>query len=247
MRLRFLIPAALLALCLPAFAEKVKLGKLGQILDNVPIYSKPSQHSHVYYHAKTNEYVVIQSSSTGGYYRVLLKNGGYGYVPDTDVAKLAYDVVADEPAAPPASREPDRGTLASRGRPDNIRTSANSRAQVANYSQYFAGVPYKWGGNDPTKGIDCSAFVKFLYGQIGLDLPRTAHEQAMVGTPITRLEDLRAGDRLYFWSSKRGMIGHTGIYLGGGYFEHASSNHHGVARDYLGTKKWLSILVAARR
>lgn len=245
MRLRFPILALLAVLCLPAFADKVKLGKLGQILDDVPIFSRPSQNSHVYYHAKAHEYVVIQTSNAGGYYKVLLRNGTYGYVPETEVAKLAYDVVADEQAAPEPARTHD--ALTSRGRPDNIRLSADSRAAVANYSLKFQGVPYKWGGTDPTKGIDCSAFVKFLYGQIGLQLPRTAHEQAMVGTPITRLEDLRAGDRLYFWSSKRGMIGHTGIYLGNGYFEHASSNHHGVDTDYLGSKKWLSILVAARR
>jgi len=68
-----------------------------------------------------------------------------------------------------------------------------------------------------------------------------------VGTPVTRLEDLQPGDRLYFWDAKRGMIGHTGIYLGGGYFVHSSRGHGGVNTDYLGQKKWLNILVAARR
>ena len=68
-----------------------------------------------------------------------------------------------------------------------------------------------------------------------------------MGQQITRLEDLQAGDRLYFWENKRGKIGHTGIYLGKGYFVHSSVGNHGVATDYLGSKNWLKILVAARR
>ena len=45
------------------------------------------------------------------------------------------------------------------------------------------------------------------------DLPRTAAEQATVGEPITRLEDLQPGDRLYFKERSETRISHTGIYL----------------------------------
>jgi cell wall-associated NlpC family hydrolase len=235
MRLRFFSILALLILCLPALAEKVVIGKLGQALNDAKIYSRASMRAHVYYHVKAYEYLVLRESSYEGFYRVVLANGGMGYVPVADVARLPYDVTADE-------NKPEEPT-----RRDNVELSSRSRAAIAAWSRNFEGTPYKWGGNNPTRGIDCSAFVKFLYGQIGLNLPRTAAQQAMVGTPITRLENLQAGDRLYFWSSKRGMIGHTGIYLGNGYFEHSSSGHHGVATDYLGQKKWLAILVAARR
>ena len=106
--------------------------------------------------------------------------------------------------------------------------------------------PYKWGGNDILNGIDCSGFVKKLYGSIGVSLPRTAAEQVRVGQPVLRYEDLQPGDRLYFWSKSRKKIGHTGIYIGGCYFTHASSCHHGVATDYL-SAKWRKMLVAARR
>jgi len=234
MRLRFFSLLAAISLCLPAFADKVVLGKLGQALQDVAIYSRANLRSHVYYHVKAYEYLVLRESSYEGFYRVLLSNGELGYVPDSDVARLPYDVTADEQREAPSRR-------------DNVVLSSRNRAAVANYSLNFRGTPYKWGGNDPMNGIDCSGFVKFLYGKIGLNLPRTAAQQALVGTPVTRLQDLQAGDRLYFWSAKRGMIGHTGIYLSHGFFVHSSSNHHGVATDYLGTNKWLSILVAARR
>jgi cell wall-associated NlpC family hydrolase len=235
MRFRLIALFTVLTSCFPAFAEKVVLGKLGQALENVSIYSRPNTRSHVYYHVKAYEYLVLNRADSDSYYRVLLQNGNYGYVSTDSVAKLPYDVTADTPAAKDRFSR-DAGALGSR----------SARAAVANWSLSFRGTPYKWGGNDPQNGIDCSGFVKFLYKEIGVNLPRTAAEQALVGKPITQYADLQAGDRLYFWSSKRNKIGHTGIYLGNGYFVHSSTNHHGVDTDYL-TPKWQGILVAARR
>lgn len=215
-------------------------GKLGQAIKDTKILSKPG--GRAYYSVKPYEYLVLRTSDKPSYYKVLLQNGRDGYVSSDAVARLPYDVMApaQASAASSTSRFGSRTSATSR-------LSSNTRAAVANYSLQFRGTPYEWGGNDPNRGIDCSGFVKYLYGQIGINLPRTAAEQVNVGTPITHLEDLQPGDRLYFWSSKRNRVGHTGIYLGNGYFCHASSNHSAVATDYLGTKHWLSILVAARR
>jgi cell wall-associated NlpC family hydrolase len=85
-----------------------------------------------------------------------------------------------------------------------------------------------------------------MYGKIGIELPRTAAEQALVGEPITRLEQLRKGDRLYFCDKSRHRIDHTGMYMGDGTFIHSSHGKGGVAITPL-TRSWLSILVAARR
>lgn len=237
MRLRLLAALIACLACLPAVADKVVLGKLGQALQSSAIYSRPSVRSHVYYRVKPYQYLVLRSARSNAYYKVLLQNGAFGYIPASYVATLPYSVTANRSETPALAYTP----LSSRS------DTADARMYAAEDSLRFKGVRYKWGGTNPASGIDCSAFVKLLYGEIGIQLPRTAAEQAMVGTPVRRLEDLQPGDRLYFWSFKRNMIGHTGIYLGNGFFEHSSSNHHGVATDYLGTKKWLSILVAARR
>lgn len=229
------ITAALLLCVLSAwaFGEKIVLGKLGQVTEKTKIYSRPSVNSQVYYRIKAYEYVVIQPGS-GSWFKVLLQNGMYGYIQSDAVAKLPYQVTANRP-----SRSSGR-TFAS--------SSLGSRsAEAAQYALKFIGTPYVWGGNDPSRGIDCSGLVQNMFGAFGENLPRTAAEQAKVGTPVTRLENLRPGDRLYFWDSKRGKIGHTGIYLGNGYFVHSSRGHNGVATDFLGQKKWLNILVAARR
>ena len=233
--MRFRILTALIAVCacFPAFGNKVVIGKLGQALQEADIYSRPSSRSHVYYRVKAYQYLVIRDARSASYYKVVLQTGACGYILASEVAQLPYSVTADESPTP---------SYESR---DNIELSSRSRAAVANWSLNFQGTPYKWGGTDPQRGIDCSAFVKFLYGQIGLKLPRTAAQQALVGTPVRRLQDLEPGDRLYFWSYERNMIGHTGIYLGNGLFCH-SEGGHGVTTSAL-TKKWLAILFSARR
>ncbi len=229
---RVLTSLLAIAVAVPSFATKVVLGKLGQVTETTKIYSRPSTGSQVYYKIKAYEYVVIKPKDDN-WFRVLLQNGMYGYMQADAVAKLPYEVTADQP-----SRTTTRYTssLGSRG-----------NAGAAQQALHYIGTPYVWGGTDPNRGIDCSGLVQNMFGRIGVELPRTAAEQVHVGTPVTRLEDLRSGDRLYFWDSKRGIVGHTGIYLGKGYFVHSSRGHNGVATDYLGTPKWLRILVAARR
>lgn len=232
MRPRYLLLIATLMLTAFCFAEKTVLGKLGQATERATIYSSMKKGARVYYRVKPYEYLVIQETNSANWYRVLLQNGAYGYVSTERVAKLPYQVTAE------ARGSRTGGSLASR--------SATAANYVARESLRYLGTPYKWGGDDMYNGVDCSGFVKNLYGKIGVDLPRTAAEQAGVGMPIHRLEDLQPGDRLYFWENKRGKIGHTGIYLGGGYFCHSSMGHHGVATDFL-SQKWRRILVAARR
>lgn len=232
--MRFVIPLSLalvLAVGSPARADKRVLGKLGQALQAVTIHASTNSNSRAYYKVQPYEYLVINQGPNEKWVKVLMQNGRCGYAESEKIAKLPYDVTQDQtqPATAP-SRE----------------YSLSSRGQAANYGLKFVGTPYKWGGNDIQNGIDCSGFVKKLYGMIGLNLPRTAAEQALVGQPIYRLEDLQSGDRLYFWEKKRNKIGHTGLYLGNGYFVHSSVSHHGVATDYL-TEKWRGILVAARR
>lgn len=236
MRIRTLTAITLLLAAAFAPAQKIVVGKLGQALKQVSIRSKPSTSARTYYKVKPYEYLVINAFNDK-YHKVLLQNGSQGYVETASVARLPYDVTMDKPKS-------SKGGLVASGRSIGTITS---RSQAAAASTAYTGTPYKWGGNDPNAGIDCSAFVKYLYGKIGIDLPRTAAQQVSVGKAITKLEDLQAGDRLYFWSKSRGKIGHTGIYLGNGYFSHSSSTRGGVATDYLGDPKWRNILVAARR
>ena len=83
------------------------------------------------------------------------------------------------------------------------------------------GTRYVLGGNAPGEGLDCSSFARFAMEALGIRLPRTAAQQARVGTPVPRDRKLlRPGDLLTFGRGTR--VSHVGIYLGEGRFIHAS-------------------------
>ena len=82
-------------------------------------------------------------------------------------------------------------------------------AQVAAVAQQYQGVPYVYGGSDPS-GFDCSGFVMYVYAQFGIALPHSVSGSAAAGTAISRDAAL-PGDIVI-------LPGHSGIYLGGGMF-----------------------------
>lgn len=234
----------LIVLCLALFASmaagqnarpanKVVLGRLGQALEPAKIHASMNTRSRVFYRVPAYRYLVVRAARYPQWTQVLLSNGQLGYIQTDAVATLPYEVSMPQRQAP--------------GRQGAAGLSSRTRSAMAGYALNYIGTPYKWGGNDELRGIDCSAFVKEMYGRIGVNLPRTAAQQALVGTPVQRLEDLQPGDRLYFWEHKRNKVGHTGIYLGNGFFVHSSSGRRGVATDDLRKGPWLKLLVAARR
>ena len=67
------------------------------------------------------------------------------------------------------------------------------QAKAVQVARSAIGTPYVPGGRNPG-GFDCSGLVQWAYKSVGINLPRTAREQAVVGKRITRVEDMRAGD-----------------------------------------------------
>ena len=82
--------------------------------------------------------------------------------------------------------------------------------------------PYKYGATGPNS-FDCSGFVYAVFKSIGINLPRTALAQSKIrGKKLSR-NQLKEGDILFFDTSSKGHVNHTGIYIGDGKFIHASS------------------------
>ncbi len=89
--------------------------------------------------------------------------------------------------------------------------------RVVAAAQRYLGVPYAWGGTDPSVGLDCSGLVQRVYGDLGIDLPRTSSQQATAGTAVASLAEARPGDLVFFdHTPSRPGIDHVGIYVGDG-------------------------------
>lgn len=65
------------------------------------------------------------------------------------------------------------------------------------------GTPYVWGGTTPGAGMDCSGLTQWAYAQAGVDIPRTADQQA-VG-PQVPADQLAPGD-LVVWDGHVAMV-----------------------------------------
>ena len=122
--------------------------------------------------------------------------------------------------------------LATRTTSEPLATTSRFQA-LTTYALTYLGNRYKYGGNNPSNGIDCSGFVKYVFNKVGVDLPRTAQQQASVGA-IVRKSELKLGDLVFFNTLGR-SLSHVGIYLGNGDFVHASGVKRGIQIDTLST------------
>ncbi len=94
------------------------------------------------------------------------------------------------------------------------------------------GTRYKLGGTAPERGFDCSGLVRFVANAFDIVLPRTARQQATMGTEIPKdLAAMKPGDLLTFGKGKN--ISHIGIYVGNGRMVHASTSSHKVIETSL--------------
>jgi cell wall-associated NlpC family hydrolase len=121
------------------------------------------------------------------------------------------------------------------------------RGRIVRVAMDPLGVPYVWGGTNPQRGLDCSGFALTVYRQAGLELPRVSAEQ-FVYTQYLRPDQAQRGDLVFFNMklSSRKKVDHVGIYLGSGYFAHASFSR-GIIIDQLTSPYYRQRLQGIRR
>jgi cell wall-associated NlpC family hydrolase len=121
-----------------------------------------------------------------------------------------------------------------------------SAQDVTDQALDLIGVRYKFGGQTPDKGLDCSGLVKYVFEQVtGVSMPRSAREQARVGEQVDR-EDLQPGD-LVFFNTRRAAFSHVGIYLGDNEFVHAPRKKSSVKIANIDGQYWKKRFIGARR
>jgi cell wall-associated NlpC family hydrolase len=111
----------------------------------------------------------------------------------------------------------------------------------------LVGTPYRYGGNTPAGGFDCSGLVDFVFlDAAGLRLPRSTHELIDLDAPSVKRKHLRPGDLLFF-NPGGGPTSHIGIYVGDGRFVHAPSSGGMVRLEVLDSDYWRRFYTGAKR
>jgi cell wall-associated NlpC family hydrolase len=126
-------------------------------------------------------------------------------------------------------------------------TIQEARDQVVADTMKYLAVPYLWGGEHPDTGLDCSGFVQLVYRNAGLNLPRSTALQFRE-TQRLRPREVRPGDVIFFSMDHPGgsRVDHVGIYVGKGYFVHASVSS-GIHIDSLLNPYYLNRLISVRK
>ncbi|HHJ1296706.1 NlpC/P60 family protein [Pseudomonas sp. P1B16] len=112
----------------------------------------------------------------------------------------------------------------------------------------LVGTPYRWGGNTPDSGFDCSGLIKYVYRDAaGISLPRSTREMIVMRAPTVDAKALQSGDLVFFATSGGSQVSHAGIYVGEGRFVHAPSTGGTVRLDYLSNSYWAKAYLQAKR
>jgi cell wall-associated NlpC family hydrolase len=163
------------------------------------------------------------------------------------LALLAATVVVFAPAGM-AQERGDRsfGAAAAASVKDAAVSALNTAQDLTTVALDLIGIRYKWGGNTPETGLDCSGLVRYVFQQVtGVTLPRTAKDMSRLGEQVAA-RDLKPGD-LVFFNTRRFAFSHVGIYLGDNRFVHAPRSGREVEVATLDSSFWQKRFNGARR
>ncbi|WP_175025733.1 NlpC/P60 family protein [Burkholderia aenigmatica] len=118
--------------------------------------------------------------------------------------------------------------------------------EISIQAMSLVGVPYRWGGNTPTSGFDCSGLVRYVIGRAAdVNLPRTTADMSGRGVSIDP-DQVAPGDLIFFNTTGR-PHSHVGIYVGKLRFVNAPSTGGTVRLDYLTNPYWAKRFDGIRR
>ncbi len=120
------------------------------------------------------------------------------------------------------------------------------REEISIQAMSLVGVPYRWGGNTPEAGFDCSGLVRYVVDRAAsVNLPRTTADMSVRGESIDP-DEVAPGDLIFFNTTGR-PHSHVGIYVGKLRFVNAPSTGGTVRLDYLTNPYWAKRFDGIRR
>ncbi len=153
--------------------------------------------------------------------------------PEPEPAPVSDDSTSDDSSSKTKSKSEDKG-----GKSDSDAGSIDgSKAeQVIGWAERGVGVPYVYGGTSQS-GWDCSGYTSWVYGKVGVDLPRTSSAQKAAGKVVSKSE-AKPGDLIWH-------PGHIGIYAGDGKMYDAGSPGSGTSKrsySWMGDVTFIRVL-----
>ncbi|WP_345813886.1 NlpC/P60 family protein [Paraburkholderia sp. PREW-6R] len=120
------------------------------------------------------------------------------------------------------------------------------REEISIQAMSLVGIPYRWGGNTPDSGFDCSGLVRYVVQRAAsVNLPRTTADMSGRGESIEP-DEIAPGDLIFFNTTGRAHS-HVGIYVGKLRFVNAPSTGGTVRLDYLTNPYWAKRFDGIRR
>ncbi|WP_446718050.1 C40 family peptidase [Cupriavidus sp. OTU4054] len=118
--------------------------------------------------------------------------------------------------------------------------------EISIQAMSLVGTPYRYGGNTPDSGFDCSGLVRYVVQRAAsVTLPRTTEQMGTRGTSLNRSE-VASGDLVFFNTTGRANS-HVGIYVGQNRFVHAPATGGTVRLEDMGKSYWATRYNGARR
>ena len=141
---------------------------------------------------------------------------------------------------------PSLGKEGSRRLPDFTQDTSAQQEDISVTAIGLIGTPYRWGGNTPDSGFDCSGLIAYVFANTrGKKIPRTTGEIARA-SELIRSSPIAPGD-LIFFNTLGSPHSHVGIYVGKGRFVHAPTTGGTVRLDELRTPYWSNRFTEVRR
>lgn len=179
---------------------------------NADIYVSMDSYDILKTAAQGEEFQILDDAG-GGWMEVKVEDGvGYLSAEDADIQK--------------EESGDDQKTEEAQGQQAGGDASGSLRRYIVDFARQFLGCAYRYGGNDPHSGVDCSGFVRYvLQNAAGVALQRSSRAQASQGRAVSA-DQMRPGDLIFY--AKGSGINHVGIYAGDGQVIHASTYKTGV-------------------
>lgn len=113
------------------------------------------------------------------------------------------------------------------------------RDSIAMTAHEYIGTIYRFAGNSPERGFDCSGFVKYVFGKHGIELPNGSRSQLMLGKEIS-INNALPGDLVFF--KRKGKVDHVAIVVENNGDEiiviHSTTSRGVIREDILSSRYW---------